>query len=285
MSTKRPKLEPLHGKPLMVHVAFNVEYWPFEQPMPRGILPAPHGKSPVPDIANFSWVHYGMVAGMPRCIDLMTERGLPASALTNAACADIYPSCVDAMLEADWEFVGHGWLQRSLQFEDDEEDVIVRSLARLKSLTGKQTRGWLGPGLGESNHTPDLLKKHGIEYLCDWYIDDLPSWMRTELGPLIAMPYTVELNDVPIWVIEKQSSDEMYKRLQWTLETFDREKQQNPKVITLALHPHVIGVPHRATWLARMLDELMARDDTIFVTGSQIADWFLEADGTGGTSV
>ena len=105
--------------------------------------------------------------------------------------------------------------------------------------------------------------------------------MKTKYGPMIAMPYTVELNDVPIYAVEKQSSDEMYRRLGVTLSVFEEEMKTHPKVMTIALHPHLIGVPHRAYYLAKMLDDLMARDDTIFVTSDAIADWFLAADKTG----
>ena len=113
----------------------------------------------------------------------------------------------------------------------------------------------------------------------------LPCWMQTKHGPMLAMPYTVELNDVPIWAIQHHSSDEMYKRLQLTLETFEQELDRNPKVLTIALHPHVIGVAHRMGYFARMLDLLSDRDDTVFVTGSEICDWFVAADGTGGAEL
>ncbi len=285
MSSERKPLRPLDGKPLMVHVVVNVEYWPFDQAMPRAALPAPHGKSPIPDVGNFAWVEYGMRTGMPRFLRLLGERGLPASTFMNANCADVYPSAAEAMLKADWEFVGHGWVQRSLQFEEDEAAVIERSLARLKQLTGKDTRGWFGPGAGESFETPDLLKAAGIEWLSDWFVDDLPCWMRTEHGALIAMPYTIELNDVPLYVVQQQDSDEMLRRLEMTLRTLDVECQTHPRVLTIALHPHVMGVPHRADVLARVLDTLMARDDAVFVTGSQIADWFVEEDGTARAAV
>jgi hypothetical protein len=44
----------------------NVEYWPFDKNMPRGILPPPHGKTPEPpDLPNYSWVEYGMRVGLP----------------------------------------------------------------------------------------------------------------------------------------------------------------------------------------------------------------------------
>ena len=278
MANERQPLPPLNGKPLMVHVVMNVEYWPFDQPMPRGVIPPPHGKSVIPDVGNFAWVEYGMRVGMPRVMRILAERGIRASTFMNAQCADVYPTCAQAMLAADWEFVGHGWFQKSLATEDDEVAVIDRSLTRLEQLTGKRTRGWFGPGVGETVHTPDLLKERGIEWLSDWFVDDLPCWMTTRHGPLIAMPYTMELNDVPIWIIQGLSSDEIYRRLEATLETFDEELSNGPKVLTFGLHPHLVGVAHRASWFARCLDLLLTRNDTQFVTGSEIADWFLSVD-------
>ena len=283
MSTERKRLAPLRGKPLMVHVVVNVEYWPFDQAMPRAVLPAPHGKSPIPDVGNFAWVEYGMRVGLPRILRLISERDIAATTFMNGQCADVYASAAEAMLKADLEFVGHSWIQKSLQFEDDEAAVIAKTVERLERLTGKKLRGWFGAGAGESFDTPDLIKAAGVDWLADWFIDDLPCWMRTKHGPLLAMPYTVELNDVPIYAIQSQSSDEMLKRLETTVRVFAAEAL--PRVLTLALHPHVMGVAHRSDVLAQCLDLLLARDDTIFVTGSEIADWFIAEDGTGGAAV
>ena len=77
----------------------------------------------------------------------------------------------------------------------------------------------------------------------------------------------------------------MLKRLESTVKVFEVEAKTHPKVLTIALHPHIMGVAHRADVLARCLDLLLARDDTIFVTGSEIADWFIAEDGTGGAVV
>ncbi|MCH9673821.1 MAG: polysaccharide deacetylase family protein [Gammaproteobacteria bacterium] len=277
MFSERVLLDPLNDKPIMVHVVVNVEYWPFEEPMPRAALPAPHGKSPIPDVGNFSWVEYGMRVGMPRLLRILTDRQIPASTFMNAACADVYPSAAQAMLTAGWEFVGHGWVQKSLQFEDDEVAVIARTIERLKALTGYAPRGWFGPGAGESFDSVDHLQAAGIEWIADWFVDDLPCWMTAKGGPLLAMPYTLELNDVPLYAIQQQASEEMLNRLQRTLRTFDSEGMAQPRVLTLALHPHIMGVAHRADVLADCLDLLRSRDDTVFVTGSQIADWFIAA--------
>jgi len=283
LSTDRARLEPLDGKPLMVNVVVNIEHWPFDRPMPRGILPPPHGAQIAPpDLPNFSWVEYGLRCGMPRLFDMLRQRGIKASAFFNAQVADVYPSLVKNVHDAGWEFVGHGWFQRSLKQVDDEESEIRMCLARLEQLTGKKVRGWFGAGGGETDKTPDILKRCGLEFTHDWVVDDLPCWLRTEHGPLLALPYTWELNDVPIWVVQGQSSDELLKRLEVTLKVLERELATQPRVLTLGLHPHIVGVPHRAYYLEKALDVLAARRDTVFVTSSQIADWFMKADGTGG---
>lgn len=283
LSTDRAPLAPYRGKPIMVNLAMNIEYWPFDRPMPRGVLPPPHGKpSDPPDVPNFAWVEYGLRCGLPRFIQAVESRGLPVSALMNAQVADIYPTIADAVLKAEWELVGHGWFQQSLKQSEDQEADIIRSLERLRGLSGQAVKAWLGPGIGETLETPDLLKKHGIEYLHDWLLDDLPCWMTTAHGPMVAMPYTFELNDVPIYAVQNSSTDEMFKRLEGTLAIFDRETTVQPKVLTIALHPHLIGVPHLAHQFERCLDLLLARDDVVFMTSSEIGDWFVETDGTGG---
>ena len=71
LSSNRKKLPPPNGKPLIVHVVMNIEYWPFDKNMPRGILPPPHGKSSdPPDLPNYSWVEYGMRVGLPSLFKL-----------------------------------------------------------------------------------------------------------------------------------------------------------------------------------------------------------------------
>ena len=286
LARDRKRLEPLDGKPIMVHLAMNIEYWPFDRPMPRGIIPAPHGAQPEPpDVPNYSWVEYGMRCGMSRMMDMLEQRNVRASAFLNAQVADVYPSLVDAVVKADWELVGHGWFQQSLKQVDDEVEVIRKSLDRLQQASGKKTRAWLGAGLGESYDTPDHLKHQQVEFLHDWTLDDLPNWMRTKHGPMVALPYTFELNDVPVYAIQHSSSDEILKRLEATLSVFEREAETQTRILTFGLHPHIIGVPHIAYYFEKALDILVNRSDTVFVTSSQMRDWFIDADGTNGSEL
>ena len=218
---------------------------------------------------------------------MLKQRGIRASAFMNAQVADVYPTLARAVVEAQWELVGHGWYQRSLKQSEDEAGEIRRCLQRLAALDGRRPRAWLGAGMGETADTPDLLKAEGIEFLHDWLMDDLPCWMRTKHGPLLALPYTFELNDVINYAVQHSSSDEILKRLTATLAIYEREiaEQEQPRIVTFGLHPHIIGVPHVAYYFEKALDTLMARSDVTFVTSSEIGDWFVEADGTMGADL
>ena len=285
-SGHRKRLEPPGGKPIIVNIVMNVEYWPFDRGMPRGILPPPHGAQIAPpDVPNYAWVEYGMRCGMPRIMAMLGERRLRASAFTNAQVADVYPSLMSEMVLAEWELVGHGWFQRSLKQSNDEAAEIAQCIARLAEVDGKRPRAWLGAGMGQTFDTPDHLKAAGIEFLHDFVMDDLPFWIRTKHGPMVGLPYTFELNDVPIYAVQHSSSDEILNRLKATLIVFERETEHNPRVLTFGLHPHIIGVPHIAYHFEKALDILVARDDVAFMTSSQIGDWFIAADGTAGAEV
>lgn len=276
MSTERLPLAPPDGKPLIVHLTVAIENYRYDAELPRQILSLPHGVRPVPDIPNWSWTEYGMRCGMPRLFRALESRGLKADACINASVIDLYPSVAEKALRLGWEFQGHGLHQRALS-GGDEVEIIDRTLARLQQFCGYRPRGWIGPGLTETHHTPDHLKKAGIVYTCDWVLDDLPCWMSTAHGPLIAVPYTLELNDAVIFMVEKHPSEEHYNRVRHTLETFEAELAESPRVLSIVLHYHVSGVPHRMPFVEKILDLLLARNDAVFMTGGEIADWFAGA--------
>jgi peptidoglycan/xylan/chitin deacetylase (PgdA/CDA1 family) len=258
----------------LVHLVVNVEHWQFDASMPRTIVTPPHGKETVPDVPNFSWADYGMRAGLPRIIKAIHSRGLPASTSFNAGVIHAYPRAAEAMQQAGWEFIGHGVHQKALNHADGEEALIATSLDMIESFTGKRPKGWLSPGLRESHDTPDILTKLGVEYVFDWVVDDVPHWMHTQNGPLMALPYNLEVNDSIIYAIEKHASDEMFQRLANSLSLFKRECLTQPRVLSLGLHPHLIGVPHRFESFERMLDLLMATPEVCFVTGEKMAQWY-----------
>ena len=275
LSSERPRLPPMQGKSILVHLVVNVEHWQFEHAMPRTIITPPHGRETVPDVPNFSWADYGMRCGLPRILDLFARRGVPASTSFNAGVIDAYPQAAIAMRDAGWEFIGHGMHQNATNHVEGGEGALIKAcLDKIEAFTGNRVRGWLSPGLREPVETPDLLKEAGLDYVCDWVVDDLPDYMTTRSGPLVAMPYNVEINDSIIYAIERHATGEMARRLSFTLEQFEQESAENPRVLAIGLHPHLISGPHRMHELVDMLDRLQASDKVLFTTGSAICDWF-----------
>jgi peptidoglycan/xylan/chitin deacetylase (PgdA/CDA1 family) len=278
LSSERAPLPPLEGKRILVHLVVNIENWQFDQPMPRTIITPPHGRETVPDVPNFSWADYGMRAGLPRILKAFADRGLPASTSFNAGVIDAYPQAAIAMRDAGWEFIGHGMHQKAINHVEGGEEAIIRaSLDKVSSFTTQRVRGWLSPGLRETVNTADILKHNGIDYVCDWVVDDRPSWMRTKGKPIIAMPYNIQINDSIIYAIERHATGEMARRLEFTLRRFEAECRDSAIVLAIGLHPHLISVPHRIHELDAMLDALCASEQVGFFTGSQLADWFSAA--------
>lgn len=277
MRTEAPRLPAFQGKTILVQLVMNLEHWRFDHGMPRGISTSPHGKVSIPDVPNFAWAEYGMRVGLPRMFDAIEKRGLTASCSMNANVVEVYESCAQKVRDLGWEFIGHGMYQQSVNSEPDEFAVIRDSLQKLSDFAGTKIRGWLGPGLSESADTPDYLSQLGIEYLLDWVLDDHPCWVNSEPKPLISVPYNLELNDSVLYAMWNLPTGAFLSRLTQTLETFDAEPETAPKVLSLGLHPHLMGVPHRAGEFNAMLDLLTAHPDVVFVQPHQTMDWFAEA--------
>src|SRR5256885_7005409 len=117
------------------------------------------------------------------------------------------------MLDAGWEFMGHGVKQGAMHLLPDQRAAVRESLKLLHDFTGRKPKGWLGPGLTETWETLDILAEEGIAYVSDWVNDDQPYEIRTTAGTLVSVPYTLELNDIPMMVIQHHESSYWLQRV------------------------------------------------------------------------
>ena len=131
-----------------------------------------------PDLRHYTLRDYGNRVGIYRLMDVLRRRGLKATVALNAAVAQRYPTLVEALGKQDCEFIGHGLDMSRLHHSElkagEEESLVVQSLDLLAKALGQKPRGWLSPAKSQSWSTPDLLRKHGIEYCCDWDNDEMP---------------------------------------------------------------------------------------------------------------
>ena len=262
------------GARIAVWTIVNIEEWDIEKPMARQYLTAPQGVPTVPDIPNWAWHEYGMRVGFWRLHEALTTRKIPVTTSINANVCNAYPRVAQAMLDAGWEFMGHAVKQGAMHIQPDQRAVIRESIRILEKFTGKKPKGWLGPGLTETFETLDLLKEEGVEYVSDWVNDEQPYEIRTTHGPLVSVPYSIELNDIPMMVIQHHTSDEWLRRC---VDHFDRlyaEGARQPRVMALAVHPYNSGVPHRIKYFEAVYDYIRKKKGVWMTTGEEIYEWY-----------
>lgn len=270
----RPRLRLPNGERVAVWTIVNVENWLPDVPMPRTVLPPPMGQPLLPDIPNWAWHEYGMRVGFWRFLDVLSKRGLRASFAVNGSACTVYEAACRAAHAAGWDFIGHGFVQRPMHRVEDQAQAICDTIAAITRLTGLPPRGWESPGLTETMDTLDHLSEAGIEYVCDWCLDDQPVTLRTRSGSIVSVPYTVEINDVVITAVQGHASDELYRR---GVDHFDRlymEGAEQPRVMAISIHPYLTGTPHRIKYLEMLYDHILAHDGVAMMTGSEILDWF-----------
>ena len=270
----RPKLTLPDGKRIAVWVILNVEEWRIEGPMPRTVLPPPMGQPLIPDVPNWSLHEYGMRAGFWRQHAALTSRGIPVTLAINGNVCRSYPRVAQAGLDAGWEFMGHGFLQGPMHRLEDQRKAIHDAMDTIEAFAGKRPRSWESPGLTETDETLDLLREAGVEYVADWVIDDLPQDIETPHGLITTIPYTVELNDITVYALQQHDSEVFLSRGKRQFDRLYAEAEDNARVMAISIHPYITGVPHRIGVLEDLLDYVGGHEGTVWMTASEIGDWY-----------
>lgn len=262
------------GARVAVWTIVNVENWEPEGPMPRTVLPPPMGKPLLPDVANWAWHEYGMRVGFWRFLDVLGSRGLKATLAINGSACRLYGEACSAALDAGWEFMGHGFVQRPMHHVERQPEAIADTIAAIRDFTGRAPRGWESPGLTETSDTLDLLAAAGIEYVCDWCLDDQPVSLRTKEGSIVSVPYSVEINDVVISAVQQHRSDEILVRGRDHFDRLYEDGAETPRIMAITIHPYLTGVPHRIKYLEALYDHILGHEGVVAWTGEQILDWY-----------
>ena len=255
----------------------NLEEWEISRPMARQVLPAPGGASPVPDVPNWAWHEYGMRVGFWRLKAALDRQAITPTLSINAAVCQSYPRVAEAARDGGWEFMGHSFVQMPIHQLEDQRGVIRQSLDTLQRFTGKRPRGWLGPGLTETHETVDYLAAEGVQYIGDWVLDDQPCEIRTAHGPLYTLPYSLELNDIPMMIVQHHASEIFLRRVTDQFDRLYAEGKESARIMAIAVHPYLSGVPHRIKYFEAAYEYLARHAGVVFWTGEQILDWYLSA--------
>ena len=120
--------------------------------------------------------------------------------------------------------------------------------------------GW-DPGYRKASTQPDLIKEAGYSYLMDWSADDQPFWISTRSGPLLSIPYHIEINDSPAQLTRRHTADDFTGMVTSHFDEQLRQCQKQPLVFSLALHTFVVGQPYRLAGLRDILSHITSHVD------------------------
>jgi allantoinase len=261
--TRRPKIVWPNEAQLAVWVIPNIEFFSLKD----GLSGHPfEGKGPVPGVRAWSQRDYG----------------IRASATVNSDICDVHPEIIKAAVELNWELVGHNKTNTerlNAVPPEREREVIRHSLQRLQQASGRKTVGWLGSALAETWHTLDHLIDEGCLYVADWVNDDQPYLMNVGGRTIASIPYSYEINDSPHIYYRFGTADEFENMIKRQFDVLYREGAESGRVMSICLHPFMIGVPHRIGALDRALHYIRSHDRVWFATGEEIIRHYL-ASGT-----
>jgi len=237
------------------------------------------------------------VVGVERILTLLQRAGLPATFFVTGHTADTYPESVRAIKAAGHEIGHHGYLHENpVNLAAVEERIVMqKGLEALERAADVRPTGYRSPAWDNSPNTIDLLQEFGFRYESSLMGQDFrPYWARVrdvihpdrayEFGPesnIVELPVSWILDDFPHFeyvssenrVSPGLSAPSKVEEI-WRGE-FDFMYREVPGgVITLTMHPQVIGRGHRILMLERLIGYFQQHEGVRFATLGQVAEEF-----------
>lgn len=288
---KRQPLRWPGGKKLAVVITMNCEYWDLtkdtSEPYYAGGPPMLPDSLPgnVADYPNFTWREYGQRVGVWRMFRLFEEMGAPFSVTINAKTALERPEIVEYANARGWEIVAHNYEQGELltryTFDIDKERALIdATLAVYEKVVGRKAKGWLSSSLRSTPNTPDILAERGLQFFCDYMNDEQPYLIQTPSGPIVNVPYTIEINDFTFFHRRAMSTWDAARMLKDQFDELYREGAESGRIMSVGLHPHVSGHPHRMPCFREFLAHAKKHPDVWWTTREEISSWYLQNHGS-----
>lgn len=260
-----------------VAVVFNVAYEVWSEGATSGVGPM---GNPLPaglfDPNADSYGRYGANAGIRRLTGILARTGIKANVFTSGALAERDPEQVRAIAQAGHEIVAHGYAQdlipAKLCAEDDERHV-ARTTALFRETLGRQPAGWISPRATSGDDTIRRLIRHGYTWHGDVLDDDLPYLQRYDEGEIVAVPLTIEINDL-------SHSMRFGRTPRQFVELFDDAlshmlaAKDDVAILDVLVHTHCYGRPAGAWAYAEIAEKCAQWKDVWITTRGGIAEHF-----------
>ena len=258
-----------------VAVVFNMafEAWsngkapgigPMGNPLPGGIF----------DTNALAWGHYGAVRGIGRLLRVLDRTNTRGSIMVSGVLAERIPNTVKAIADAGHEIVAHAYAQEIIpaKFSTEEDAAhIAKTTELISTATGSKPKGWISPRGTPGPETARLLLAAGYEWQGDVFDDDLPYLQTFDSGSIVAIPLSMEINDLPHAMRFGRSPQQFVELFNYTLEAALVVKDESV-IIDVTAHCHCYGHPAGAAAYETIARAISGRDDVWVTTRYEIAE-------------
>lgn len=248
-------------RPLAISVNIMCEKWseggapglgPMGNPLRPGTL----------DTAHLHWSEYGWTTGIYRLLEVVESVGIKATIGFNGAVVEEAPEAVKRAHEGGHLLRGHAWAQDIFQpyMTREEEDAdIKRFVAAFENCVGERPYGFGSPRGTTSEHTAELLVRNGFRWMVDAMNSDVPYQHETPAGPIVIVPWTMDINDLPMTIKYGNQPNIYPNTLKDILDGYHTIGSPNA-VLDLGVHAHIFGRPNGAIQFKKALEMVKACD-------------------------
>jgi peptidoglycan/xylan/chitin deacetylase (PgdA/CDA1 family) len=227
--------------------------------------------------------------GVRRILDLLGQRGITGTFFVPGHTARAFPDTVRAIHAARHEIGHHGWVHENPArlTPEREREVMELGLRALDEVAGVRPVGYRSPGWDNSPATVPLLLEYGFEYESSLMGSDYePYWCRVgdEVSALEEFRWgrPVNLVELPVaWHLDDFIQFEFVATstgflnatrsttMSWEIWTKEFEylyERLGKGLLTVTMHPQVIGRGHRMLFLEAFIDFLTRHPGVRFTT-------------------
>lgn len=229
----------------------------------------------VRDLAQESMYEYGSRAGIWRLLRLFDEYDISATFFGCAVAFEQNPEVARTAAAAGHDLVSHGWRweEHWRLTRDEEREHIRLAIESFEKTWGSRPNGWYCR-YGPSVNTRELVAEEGgFDFDCDAYNDDLPYFTNVNGKRHLVVPYSQTYND-------SQGSKNPTEFFDYIRRAFDELWREGaggaPKMMSIGLHPRLVGQAARTNALREFIEYAQSRGDVWFARRTDIAQWWLE---------
>lgn len=224
---------------------------------------APRVPTGARDLAAESMYEYGSRAGVWRIARQFIQRDLPLTVFGCALAFERNPEVAGLVRQQGWDVCAHGnrWAEHYLMDEETERTQIRAAVDSMTRTIGRRPEGWYCRYSASENTRRLLIEEGGFVYDSDSYADDLPYWVGVADRQHLVVPYTMVNNDAKILSSHISNGEDFFAMLRDAFDVLHGEGRERPRMMSVGMHPRVLGHPARTAGLARFLDYVTAAED------------------------